>query len=173
MRRSQWGGNNTMLTSKLMFCWISQIHVDGCSQDERQQPYADCKTPQVTYLLGWYLVRSLGKGQVDILLDNQSASCTWPANQPCNKMSTYQTLGWPDRWWGRTVGLTTLGPSPGSQHSHWFPFGEWPTWPRPGKWHKWALQHFIYLWHYLQGLFAVLYLHDLITYSWTKCTEML
>ena len=49
---------------------------------------------------------------------------------------------------GRTGGLTTLGLSPGSQHSHWFPLGEWPTWPRPGKWHKQTLQPFIYHWHY-------------------------
>ena len=67
---------------------------------------------------------------------------------------------------------TTLCPSPGSQHSHWFPLGEWPTWPRPGKWHNWALLDFIYLWHYFKGWFAVLYLHDLITYACTKCIEM-
>ena len=73
----------------------------------------------------------------------------------------------------RTGGLTTLGPWPGSQHSHWFPLGEWPTWPRPGKWHKWALQPIIYHWHYFQGLFAVSYLHHLITYSCMKCREML
>ena len=39
---------------------------------------------------------------------------------------------------GRTGDLTTLGPSSGYQHSCWFPWGEWPTWSRPGKWHKWC-----------------------------------
>ena len=34
-------------------------------------------------------------------------------------------------------------PSSGYQHSHWFPWGEWPTWLRPGKWQKWAMQPFI------------------------------
>ena len=43
----------------------------------------------------------------------------------------------------------------------------------PGKWHKWALQPVIYLWHYVQGLFAVLYLCCLITYSCMQCKEML
>ena len=45
----------------------------------------------------------LGKGQVDILWNRQSASqlssCNWPANQPCDKMSTCQTSGWSDIWW--------------------------------------------------------------------------
>ena len=62
---------------------------------------------------------------------------------------------------------------------HWVPafllvpLGEWPTWPKPGKWHKWALQPILYLWHYIQGPFAVLYLHHLITYSCMQCREML
>ena len=68
----------------------------------------------------------LGEGKVDILFNRQSASqlasCNWPANQPCDKISTCQALGWSDG--GRRTGcLTTLGPSPGSQHSHWFPLG--------------------------------------------------
>ena len=70
----------------------------------------------------------------------------------------------------RTGSLTTLGPCPALPLVH---LGEWPTWPRPGKWHKWAWQPVIYHWYYFQGPFAVLYLHHLITYSWTKCREML
>ena len=54
-----------------------------------------------------------------------------------------------------------------------YPLREWPTWPRPGKWHKWALQPIIYHWYYFQGPSAVLYLHHLITYSCKKCREML
>ena len=112
----------------------------------------------------------LGEGQVYILCNSQSVS------QPTSHVKKCQ----PVRLWvgqivdgGRTGGLTTLGPSPGSQHSHWFPLGEWPTSPRPGRWHKWALQPFIYHWYYLQWPFAVLYLHNLITYSCTKYREML
>ena len=110
----------------------------------------------------------LGEGQVDILWDSQPA-------QPTSHVKTCQ----PVRLWVghivgsmRTGGPTTLGPSLGSQHSHWFPLGELPTWPRPGKWHIWVLQPFMYHWHYLQGLFAVLYLCDLIRYSCTTCREM-
>ena len=44
------------------------------------------------------------------------------------------------------------------------PLVEWPIWPRLGKRHKWTPQHFIYLWHYFWGWFAVLYLYDLITF---------
>ena len=66
---------------------------------------------------------------------------------------------------------------------HWAPvqgpstptvlLGEWPTWPRLCKWHKWALQPVKYLWHYILGLFAVLYICCLIIYSCTQCKEML
>ena len=51
---------------------------------------------------------------------SQLASFNWPANQPCDKISTYQVLGWSDG--GRTGSPTTLGPSPRSQHSHWLSF---------------------------------------------------
>ena len=53
------------------------------------------------------------------------------------------------------------------------PIGEWPTWPKPGKWHKWALQPIIYHWYYVEWLFAVLYLCCLITYSCMHCRKML
>ena len=53
------------------------------------------------------------------------------------------------------------------------PQGEWPTWPKPGKWHKWAMQLFINMWHYLQWLFINMYIHNLITYSCTKSIKML
>ena len=29
----------------------------------------------------------------------QLTSCNWPANQPCDKISTCQALGWSDMWW--------------------------------------------------------------------------
>ena len=53
------------------------------------------------------------------------------------------------------------------------PLGEWPTWSRPGKWLKWAMQPFIKIWHYFDWLFTVVYLHDQITYSCIKYIEML
>ena len=37
-----------------------------------------------------------GEGQVNILLDSQSASCNWPVNKTCEKMPTCQTVGWSD-----------------------------------------------------------------------------
>ena len=103
----------------------------------------------------------LGEGYIDILWDSMSASQLQLASQPAMwKMSTCQILGWSDSWWWENWGPNS-------------PLGEWPTWPRPGKWHKWAVQTLIYHWHYLQGLFEVLYLCDLITYSCTTCREML
>ena len=48
-----------------------------------------------------------------------------------------------------------------------------PTWSKPGKWHKWAMQLFINTWHYLQWLFTNMYIHHLITYSCTKSIKML
>ena len=53
------------------------------------------------------------------------------------------------------------------------PQGEWPTWSKPGKWHKWAMQLFINMWHYLQWLFTNMYICNLITYSCTKSKKML
>ena len=109
----------------------------------------------------------LWEGQVDILFNSQPATI----GQPTSHVKKCQ----PVRLWlgqivggRRTGGPTTLGPHSGSEPSHWFPLGEWPTWPRRGKWHKWDLQSLIYHWHYLQGTFAVLYQCDLITYSCTK-----
>ena len=111
------------------------------------------------------------------MLDSQSTSqpvsCNWPANQPCAKMSTCQTSGWSHCWWWDSWEPDHIGPQSRVPALPLIPLGEWPTWPRPDKWHKWALQPVIYHWHYLQGLFAVLYLHHLITYSCTKCREML
>ena len=43
----------------------------------------------------------------------------------------------------------------------------------PGKWHKSPMQPFINIWFYFQLLFTVVYLHHLITYSSTKCMQML
>ena len=53
---------------------------------------------------------------------SQLASCNWSSNQLCDKISTCQALSWSDG--GRRIwGPSTLGPSPGSQHSQWFPLG--------------------------------------------------
>ena len=61
---------------------------------------------QVWYYFGsgWHSVRPWGKGQVDILLDSQSAS------QPCDKMSTNQTSGWSYSWWEENWGPDHIGP---------------------------------------------------------------
>ena len=80
---------------------------------------------------------------------------------------------------GGTGDLTTLGPSSGDQPAHWFPRGEWPTWLKPGKWHKWAMQLFIKIWHYLQYLqwlsYKYLLLKKLIPFSnlitYSGCTS--
>ena len=191
-------------------------------------------TKVVTHMAATCL--SLGEGQIDICaIGSQPASqlmnCNWPANKPCDKISTCQALGWWDMLWqggsdwhfvslavnqpaslpawqlqlasqpamwqdinlsgfglvrhvvtGR-VRLTfcVIGSQPASQlasltatigqpTSHvtryqpvrlwvgqmdWEPYhiglqsripalplvplGKWPTWPRPGKWHKWTL----------------------------------
>ena len=44
-------------------------------------------------------------------------------------------------------------------------WGEWPTWLKPGKWHKWAVQLFLNMWHYLQWLFTNMYIHNLILHQ--------
>ena len=51
--------------------------------------------------------------------------------------------------------------------------GEWPTWPRPSKWQKWALQALVCIWNYILWQFAYLYLCCLIIYSYMQCKEML
>ena len=62
--------------------------------------------------------------QVDILLDSQSASQPVTVGQPTSHVQKCQPV-----WAGHIVGvrrtgcLTTLGPSPESQLSHWFPLG--------------------------------------------------
>ena len=104
---------------------------------------------------------------------SQLASCNWPANQACDMMLTCQALGWSDIWWQVDQEHDHIGPQSRVPALPLVPLGEWPTWPRPGKWHKWALQPFIYIWHYIKWWFAVLYLCCLITYSCTQCREML
>ena len=65
-----------------------------------------------------------GKGQVDISFNRQSASLPAAIGQPTSHVTKHQPVG---LMVGQIVGgrrtgsLTTLGPSPGSQHSHWFP----------------------------------------------------
>ena len=57
----------------------------------------------------------LWEGQVDILSVSQPASqlssCNWPANQPCDKISTCQAVGWSDSWWQEDRGPNHIGPS--------------------------------------------------------------
>ena len=104
---------------------------------------------------------------------SQLASCNWPGNQPCNKILIWQALGWSDMWWQEDWEPDHIGPQSRVPALPLVPLGEWPTWPKPGKWHKWALQPVIYLWYYTEQLFAVLYLCHLIAYSCIHCREML
>ena len=85
---------------------------------------------------------------------SQPASCNWPANQPC-AVSTCQTLGWLHSWWWENWGPDHIGPQARVPALPLDPLAGWPTWPRPDKWHKWALEPIIYCLHYLQGPFAV------------------
>ena len=108
------------------------------------------------------------------LIGSQPASQLHLAGQAAMwKNVNLSDFGWSDSWWWEDWGPDHIGPQSRVPALQLVPLGEWPTWPRLDKWHKWALQPVIYLWHYFQGLFAVLYLHDLIIYSHTKCREML
>ena len=78
---------------------------------------------------------------------SQLANYNWPANHPCDKISTCQALGWSDIWWQEDRDPDHTGPLSRVQALPLVPLREWPTWPRPGKWYKWALQLVIYLWH--------------------------
>ena len=82
----------------------------------------------------------------------------WSSGNACNTPLTSPTP--PDTLWHPQMATPS---SP----------GEWPTWLKPGKWHKWAMQLFINMWHYLQWLFTNMYIHNLITYSCTKSIKML
>ena len=76
-------------------------------------------------------------------------------------------------WWRENWGPDHIG------HQFMVPalslvsLGEWPTWSRPDKWAKWAIQPFINIWHYFQWLFTVVYIHHLSTYSCTKCRYLI
>ena len=98
---------------------------------------------KVSNTLGHKMSLSGRRVRLNILLARQPASLPSAFGQPTSNVKKCQ----PDRLQvgqivggGRTGGPTTWAPGPGYQHSHWFPLGEWPTWPRPGKWQKWALQ---------------------------------
>ena len=91
-------------------------------------------------------------------------------NQPCAKMSTCQTLGWSHSWQWEDWDQTTLDPSAGSQHSQWFPLEEWPTWPRSGRWHKWALQPlYIPLTLFTGTIYSFVSMSPNPPFSCTKC----
>ena len=72
-----------------------------------------------------------------------------------------------------TGSLTILAPSPGSQHSHWFPLGS--DLPDQGQASdRNELCRLLYTFgNYISWQFAHLYLHHLITYSYMQCKEML
>ena len=179
--------------------WEGRISELRSTEADHMSSWADLVLPLATRCL-YYGGVYLSSGQLHLHLigsqpASQLASCNWPANQPCDKISTCQTSGWSDMWWqgasgwhfvwyavsqpvslpaaigqptshvtryqpvrlwvgqifgGRMTGSpTTMGPSPGYQHSHWFPFGsDLPDWGH-AKWHTWALQPVIYLWHYI------------------------
>ena len=140
---------------------------------------------QISHVTKYQLVRLevghiLGgrEGQFDILYDRQLArqlACRLLlASQP----STWQNINLSGFGLVRYVVAGGPGAWP-----HWpqsrlptlplVPLGEWPILPWPDKWHKWPLQPVIYLWHYILGPFAVLYLCCFITYACTHCREML
>ena len=105
---------------------------------------------------------------------SQLASCSWPANQPCDKISTCQALGWSDMWWQEELGAWP----------HWAPV-QGPSTPTGSPWGVAYLTKarqvtqmssaacYIPLVLCIEWLFAVFYLHCLITYSCTHCREML
>ena len=70
-----------------------------------------------------------GEGQVDILFDRQSASQPACHLQLASQPAMWQHVNMSRLWVGQIFGgrgtgsSTTLVPSPGSQHSHWFPLG--------------------------------------------------
>ena len=81
-----------------------------------------------------------GEGQVDILFDRRSASQPayhlQLASQPAMwKKSTCQSSGWSDSWWQEDREPEHTGPQSRSPELPLVPLGEWPTWPRPSKWH--------------------------------------
>ena len=76
--------------------------------------------------LGVGLIFGGREGQVDILCDRQSASLPVAIGQPTSHVTKYQPVRlWVGQIFGgrRTGSPTTLGSSPGYQHSHWFPLG--------------------------------------------------
>ena len=107
------------------------------------------------------------------LIASQPASCNWPASHQCAQISNCQTSGWSHSWWRENWGPNHIGPWSRVPVLLLVPLVGVAYLTKARQVKKWAQQPFIYLWHYLQGLFAVLYLHHLITYSCTKCREML
>ena len=114
-----------------------------------------------------------GEGQVDILFNNQSACQPAAIGQPCEKMPTCQMFDWSDSWWWENWGPNHIGPQSRVPALPLVPLGGVTYLTKARQVTQMSYAALIYHWHYLQGLFAVLYLHDLITYSCTKCREML
>ena len=77
-------------------------------------------------------------------------------------------LGWQVHWEPDHIGPQSRVPA-----SPLVPLGEWPTWQRPSRWQKWALQAIMNIWNYISWQFSHLYLCHLITYSCMQYKEML
>ena len=115
-----------------------------------------------------------GEGQVDI--------CYIPISQPAaiGQPTSHMQKCQPVRLWvgdivggGRTGGPTTLGPSSESQHSNWFPLGsDLPDHSQASDTNELCSPLYTVGTTYRDCL-QFLYLHHLITYSCTKCREML
>ena len=58
---------------------------------------------------------------------SQLASCSWPANQLCDNISTCQALGWSDIWWQEDREPDHIGPQSRVLALPLVTLGEWPT----------------------------------------------
>ena len=92
-----------------------------------------------------------GKSKVDILFDRQSASQPACQLQLASQPAMWQNINlsgfWLVRWWQKDRDPDHIGPQSRVPALLLVFPRQWPTWARPGKWHKWA-------WHYFQGLFC-------------------
>ena len=69
--------------------------------------------PQYVSAQGWVRLTFCAIGSQPA---NQLASCNWPVNQPCGKISTCQAVGWSDSLWQEDrepdhIGSLVQGPS--------------------------------------------------------------
>ena len=107
------------------------------------------------------------------VISSQSASQLQLASQPAMWQNINLSGFGLVRWWQEDREPNHIGPQSRVAALWLVPLGEWPTWPRLGKWHKVSSEASLYtIGTTFMGLFAVLYLHHLITYSCMKCREM-